>query len=84
MPIEPVVRWVLIHHLARRSWVCIVPPTEPTIVGPRAGLRERGSIRVIGRGNRHTGIRISAGASHRIGYDAVQPDNFGLSWVWAG
>ncbi len=49
------VRWVLTHHhLAHRSWVRIVSPMEPTIVGPRAVLREQGSIRVFGRGNRHT------------------------------
>ncbi len=79
------VRWVLTHHLARRSWVRVfVPPMEPTIVGPRAGLRERGSIRVLGRGNRHTKMCAAAGAAHHIGYDAMQPDGFGLRWVRAG
>ena len=80
------VRWVLTHHLARRSWVGIIPPMEPTIVGPRAGLREQGSVRVLGRENRHTEVSVLAGASHHIGNDAVQPANFGhiedLSWVW--
>ncbi len=77
------VRWILTHHLARRSWVRIVPPMEPTIVGPRVGLREQGSIRVLGRGNRHTEMCVSAGASHHIGYDAVQSDDFCLGWVRA-
>ncbi len=57
---------------------------EPTIVGPRAGLREQGSIRVLGRGNRHTEMCVSAEAAHHIGYDAMQPDDFGLRWVRAG
>ena len=85
------VRWVLTHHLARRSWVGIIPPMEPTIVGPRAGLREQGSVRVLGSGNRHTEVSVLAGASHHIGNDAVQPADFshieGLSGVrawWCG
>jgi hypothetical protein len=53
-------------------------------VGPRAGLREQGSIRVLGRGNRHTEMCVSAGASHHIGYDVMQPDDrpeMGPGWV---
>jgi hypothetical protein len=85
------VRWVLTHHLARRSWVGIIPPMEPTIVGPRVGLREQGSVRVLGRGNRQTEVSVLAEASHHIGNDAVQPADFshieGLSGVrawWCG
>jgi hypothetical protein len=62
----------------------VVPPMEPTIVDPRAGLREQGSIRVLGRGNRHIEMYVSTGASHHIGYDAMQTDDFGLRWAQAG
>ena len=51
---------VLPHHVARGSWVGIIPPMEPTIMGSRAGLGEEGGVRVGGMGNRHTEIRVLA------------------------
>jgi hypothetical protein len=39
---------------------------EPTIVGPKAGLREQGSIRVLGRGNRISGLEKPLTVSRNI------------------
>ena len=67
---------VLPHHVARVSWVGIIPPMEPTIMGSRAGLREKRSVRVVSGGNRHTEMSVLAGAAHHIGYDAMKTSNF--------
>ena len=79
---------VLAHHIARCSWVGVIPPMEPAIMGSRAGLREEGSVRVGGMVNRHTEIRVLAGATHHIRDNPVQPSNFrrvlGVSWVGFG
>ncbi len=64
-------RWVLTHHIARRSWVLVVPPMESTIVGPRAS-------------ENRVALGYSVGGTNHIGYDAMQPDDFGLQWVRAG
>ncbi len=79
---------VLPHHVARGSWVGIIPPMEPTIMGSIAGLRKKRSVRVVSGGNRHTEMSVLAGATHHIGYDAMKPSNFrdilGLSSVRFG